>query len=53
MNRFITSDVHFGHRNIIEYDNKPFVSVEEHDKTLRTEMDKGCGPLNQYSKCNT
>lgn len=33
MNLFI-SDIHFGHRNVIEFDHRPFVDVEEMDRTL-------------------
>lgn len=31
---FFISDVHFGHKNALAYDNRPFTSIEEHDKVL-------------------
>lgn len=31
---FFTSDLHFGHENIIRFDNRPFSSVEEMDSEL-------------------
>lgn len=34
MKRFVVADTHFGHRNIIEYENRPFSNVEEMDKYL-------------------
>lgn len=32
--KFYTSDLHFGHRKIMEYENRPFSSVEEMDECL-------------------
>ena len=31
---FLTSDEHYGHRNILRYQNRPFTSVQEMDETL-------------------
>ena len=33
MNYFI-SDLHFGHRNCLAFDNRPFNSIEEHDEAI-------------------
>lgn len=34
MNYFFTADTHFGHKNIIRYDKRPFENTEEHDEQL-------------------
>lgn len=34
--KFYTSDLHFSHRRIIEYENRPFSSTEEMDERLIT-----------------
>lgn len=31
---FFISDLHFGHKNILSYDNRPFANIEEHDNQL-------------------
>lgn len=31
---FFTSDLHFGHENVIRFDNRPFSSIEEMDEEL-------------------
>lgn len=34
MEIFVTSDLHFGHKNIIKYENRPYDSIEQMDKDL-------------------
>lgn len=34
MRTFFTSDLHFGHENVLMFDNRPFASVDEMDEEL-------------------
>lgn len=34
MRTYITSDLHFGHRNIIKYENRPFNDIQEMDNWI-------------------
>lgn len=43
MNVFFTSDLHFGHKNVIRFDNRPFASVDEMDETLIGNWNKKVG----------
>ena len=43
MNRYI-ADLHFGHKNILLYDNRPFDSVEEMDEALIESWNKTVKP---------
>lgn len=40
---FFISDLHFGHKNILSFDNRPFVNVEEHDESLIEAWNKKIG----------
>lgn len=31
---FYTADLHFGHRSVIKFDNRPFADVDEMDSAL-------------------
>ena len=34
MKVFFTSDLHFGHKNVIKFDNRPFLNVDDMDEVL-------------------
>ena len=42
---FFTADTHFGHENVIRFDNRPFNSVEDMDREMikrwNNKVDKG------------
>ena len=31
---FYISDLHFGHKNALSFDNRPFTTIEEHDNLI-------------------
>lgn len=34
MSNYFISDLHFGHANVLAYDNRPFQNIQDHDKAL-------------------
>ena len=34
MNRYYIADLHFGHKNALRFDSRPFATIEEHDEEL-------------------
>lgn len=41
---FFTSDIHFGHANILKFDNRPWTNIEDHDKDIIDRWNKQVGP---------
>jgi calcineurin-like phosphoesterase family protein len=58
MGTFFTSDTHFGHKNIITFDNRPFKDIDEHDTTLIANWNKAVSNqdtvyfLGDFALCN-
>jgi calcineurin-like phosphoesterase family protein len=40
---FFTADTHFGHTNILEFTERPFTSIQEHDEALIDNINKAVG----------
>lgn len=41
---FTSADSHFGHKNILRYCHRPFLSIEEHDNTIIDNINNVVGP---------
>lgn len=41
---FYIADMHIAHKNILAFDNRPFSSIEEHDKALMDNWNSVVGP---------
>lgn len=44
MTKFITSDTHFGHKNVLKFDNSPFFTIEEQDNAIVENWNSVVGP---------
>ncbi len=42
-NLFFIADLHFGHKNILSYDNRPFIDIETHDKHIINKWNETVG----------
>lgn len=45
---FISADLHLGHAKVIQYCQRPFISVEEHDKVLISRINERVGENDRY-----
>ena len=41
---FFIADTHFGHENALAFDNRPFKTIEEHDRALTENWNNAVGP---------
>ena len=41
---FFIADTHFGHENALAFDNRPFKTIEEHDRALTDNWNNAVGP---------
>ena len=46
---FYISDLHFGHYNVLKYDNRPFSSIEEMDKKIIENWNEVVNPIYKKS----
>jgi len=44
MRKFVTSDTHFGHERVLDFDERPFETIEEHDQKLIEYWNQVVGP---------
>lgn len=47
MTKFFISDTHFGHKGILDFSNRPFETIEEHDRILMQNWNEKVQPSDE------
>lgn len=45
---YFSSDYHWGHKNVLKYDNRPFETIEDHDKCIVENHNKIVKPTDHF-----
>jgi calcineurin-like phosphoesterase family protein len=47
----LTADMHLQHENVLQFENRPFASIEEHDDVLLDNLNRMAGPKDSIIMC--